>query len=189
MFLQAEKRKIPEANHLYGAVVYLAGAIQYDSNSGQCWRDFVSLKMKDLGVKVFSPTNKPSPFVSEISEELGAVDKYIKEKNWEAAHAYIRDKIIRVDLRMVDKSDFIIARIDPKIHTCGTYHEIILASSQKKPVFIFVDGGIQNIPKWLLGLVHPKYIFDDIGKLLSYLYRIDKSCFTLNNKWILFDEN
>ncbi|RLI98774.1 MAG: hypothetical protein DRP08_07850 [Candidatus Aenigmatarchaeota archaeon] len=181
--------KTPENNHLYGATVYLAGAIQYDDDNGLSWRDFISLKMKDLGIKVYSPTNKPSPFVSEISEELGAVDKYIKEKNWDAAHDYIRDKIIRVDLRMVDKSDFVIARIDPEVHTCGTYHEIILATTQKKPVFIFIKGGVKNIPRWLLGLVRPRYIFDGIGNLLCYLYEIDRSCFTLNNKWILFDEN
>ena len=35
-------------------------------------------------------------------------------------------------LRQVDLSDFIIARVDINIHSCGTYHEIVLADIEKK---------------------------------------------------------
>ena len=175
-------------NKLKNSKVYLAGPIQYIHDAGVKWREEAILRLKELGIKVFNPIKKPSPYISEIGEECEKVLDFIKNDDFEGGHTYVKEKIVRVDLRMVDLSDFLIVYINPEIHTCGTYHELFHAWEEKKPVLVFVEGGRKKVPAWLLGVLKPYYIFDSLNDIFEYLHKLDSGEEELDSKWILFDE-
>ena len=178
---------IPQ-HQLRNAKAYLAGPIQYIDDSGVMWREQAIKLLKVMGIKVFNPINKPKPYMSEIKEECIKVQEYLNKGKFEEGHRFVKDKIVHVDLRMVDLSDFLIVYINPNVHTCGTYHELFHAWEQKKPVLIFVEGGRCKVPAWLLGIIKPKYIFDNLDSLCDYLVYLDMGLETLDSKWVLFDE-
>jgi len=175
-------------NKLKNSTAYLAGPIQYTEDDGVSWREVASKFCKDTGIHIFNPVLKPRPYVSEISDEIKIIQALIAEGKFEEAHQYVKEKIVHVDLRMVDLSDFVIAYIDPNIHTCGSYHEVFHAWEQKKPVLVFVEGGRNCTPAWLIGIIKPKYLFDNLTDLLHYLISLAMGDSEMDSKWVLFHE-
>ena len=173
---------------LKNSTAYLAGPIQYVADAGVMWRENVIEYLHKMGIKVFNPINKPKPFVSEIKEEGKKVQQFIENNDFYAAHEFVKQDIVHVDLRMVDLSDFLIVYINPNFHTCGTYHELFHAWEQKKPVLVFIEGGRKKVPAWLLGIIKPKYIFNNITETMKYIDKLDKGEEPLDSKWVLFDE-
>ena len=175
-------------NKLKYSTVYLAGPIQYADDSGVSWRKQVKDFCDINKIRVFDPTNKPAPYMSEIAEEIRAIQDLIQQGKFQEAHEYTKDKVVKIDLRMVDLSDFVIGYIDPDIHTCGSYHEIFHAWEAKKPVLIFIKGGRKRVPAWLLGIIKPEYLFDNLEDLLVYVSLLNKGLVDMDvSKWILFN--
>jgi hypothetical protein len=82
--------------------------------------------------------------------------------------------IRRVDLRLVDISDFLIVNLNLDIHPCGTYEEIFTANRCKKPILIHMEQGKNNAPDWIFGTVPHQMIFSRWDDLKSYLIHINK---------------
>lgn len=82
-------------------------------------------------------------------------------------------KIRRVDLRLVDISDFLVAHIDTEVYAWGTPEEITLANRQKKPVLVWCRQGKLGAPDWLFGQIPHQHIFDTRDDLMVYLSKID----------------
>ena len=119
-------------NRLNNQRVYLAGAIDRVPDRGIGWRENISPFLKSLGVNINDPLKK--------SGDLGIEDSltYSQKKALKASQDYdnlslLMKQIRRVDLRLVDISDFLIVNLDLDIHPCGTYEEIFWANRQKKP--------------------------------------------------------
>ena len=94
-----------------------------------------------------------------------------------------------LDLRCVDISDFIIASIDTDVHACGTYEEIAVANSQKKPVLIWCQQGKQKAPNWLFFMLPHQHIFGSLDGLLEYLLNVDTGRDIKHYKrWFFFDQ-
>jgi nucleoside 2-deoxyribosyltransferase len=123
--------------------------------------------------------------MGDVGIEQERINEYKKNKNWEALSSLMQ-KIVRSDLRQVDLSDFLIVRIDSSIHTCGTYHELILADLQKKPVLAIIKGGKQKCPSWLFGIIDYNFMFDSIDECIEFLYNVNEGKVELNDRWVLF---
>jgi hypothetical protein len=74
---------------------------------------------------------------------------------------------------LVDRSDFIIAYINPKTPTFGTMEELVTAVKMKRPTFIAIAGSKKKTPLWLLGMFPHKYIYDSMDDILDMVIKID----------------
>ena len=148
----------PQEDHglLQGTRVYLSGPMDFVASRANeakyGWRNRVGQMLRDMGVTVFDPWNKPdvrglheygreSVDSNEIRNQWtfapgakGAEARArVSGKFWETQH---------IDLRMVDTSDFVIAYCPTNIYSVGTPHEIVVAREQRKPV-LFVSPPVQ----------------------------------------------
>jgi hypothetical protein len=110
------------------------------------WRNRVGQFLRQFGVTVYDPWNKPSVVgMPHYGEEDVSSDEL--RKNWtfedseggDRARAELCDHFwptLHVDLRMVDISDFLVAYCPTNIYSVGTVHEIVMARLQKKPVLL-----------------------------------------------------
>ena len=165
---------------------YLSGGMQY-TQDGKSWREKCAEELEKMGVLVFDPYKKPFENSREETPEvhkqlidwmdagnLGMVAKHMKE-------------VVADDLAMVDRSDFIVAYINKDIPTYGTTHELVVAVQQKKPIFVFVEGGVKNTPLWLLGIIPPHYFYDNLEDLLETLKQINEGSLEIDSsRWRLF---
>jgi hypothetical protein len=60
------------------------------------------------------------------------------------------------------------------IPTVGTYHEIVEARRQKKPVFVVYEGGKQNCSGWLMWLVGHNNVFGTFEEMAVKLSAISQ---------------
>ena len=170
---------------LNSLATYLCGPIDHAEDDGVGWRREITEDLRDMfGVRVLDPTDKPFKTNDGSSyEEIGAEKtSTLKLKN-DGNYAELSRKmraIVRVDLRMVDLSDFIIVYLPKNTILCGTIHEIVTAAESKKPTLIVAEGGRKNIPNWLWGMLPTEphtdsrsgWLFDDFKDLFEYLSQV-----------------
>ncbi len=163
--------------------------MEYDAQ-GEDWRIRVQRQLADTGIIFFSPYARP--FLNDIPEDNKAREELAEwMRNRKFDLVADRMKQIRAhDLRMTDLSDFIIARIDPKVPTYGTTEELVTSVRMKKPIFIHVVGGKEKTPLWLYGMHPPKYFYDTLDELVSVVRGIDREEIQLSSdRWKLLTPN
>jgi hypothetical protein len=163
---------------------YLIGYMEY--GDGSKWREMVAKELSPLGVTCFDPYKKP--FESQIKEdpETQAYLKSQRESNLKEVHDHMKE-VIAFDLAMVDRSDFIICVINPKIPTYGTTHEIVVANQAKKPIFVAIEGGIKEAPLWLTGLLKPSYFYNSVEEIIEKLKKINSNEIKVDSdRWRFF---
>lgn len=174
-------------NFLSKTRVYCAGPIQFAKKGEDVWRKTVAKKLKKAKIIVWSPLTTPFlNFRLEDSALKAQIKSCLESRDFDGVSSLMK-QIVRRDLSMVDKCDFLIAHIDPNVYTCGTYHEIFIAVNQRKPVFIFTEDKAK-IPSWLFGVLPHENIFESLDSLINHILRIDSGAEAINNKyWKLVD--
>lgn len=167
-------------------MTYLAGAMDRVPDGGIQWRQQITPWLNSRGIIVLDPTNKPC--------KIGIENPETRKKRHDAKvngdySLLLADKEVRaVDLRMVDKADFIIVNIDLESHPCGTYEEIFFANREKKPILIHCIQGKNLAPDWLFWTFPQENIFGTWDELKTY---IDHIAFGTNpdrlKRWMFFD--
>ena len=158
-------------NILHKTKTYLVGHMQY--LSGRDWRKEISIKLNDIGIHCFNPYEKP--FMKDVEEDEASrqeMESWMKTKQYDRVTE--RMKTVRAyDLNLVDRSDFIIARLVPDVASWGSAEEIVTAVRMKKPVFVSMEGGKAKTPLWMLGMFPHKYIYNNLDEIVEMLYAID----------------
>tara|TARA_Y100000401_G_C8296389_1_gene211554 strand:+ start:360 stop:899 length:540 start_codon:yes stop_codon:yes gene_type:complete len=174
---------------LTGMRTYLAGAMDRVADGGVGWRNRISPMLKSMGVTVLNPCDKPVEVGIEDSQTRGEIERLKSSRQYDKirkTYGVIRT----LDLRCVDISDFIIASIDINVHACGTYEEVSVANSQKKPVLIWCQQGKENAPNWLFFMLPHQHIFGSLDELLEYLANVHSGRDHNHYKrWFFFDQN
>jgi nucleoside 2-deoxyribosyltransferase len=154
---------------------------------GRGWRNEISIPLKEMGVIVLDPYKKP--FIKDVDEgdtAREAIQKSIDTGNYEETNRLMK-KIRSYDLAMVDRSDFLIAYINPKIPTIGSIEEITTAVKMKRPVYIFVEGSKKACPWWIFGMIPHTYIYDSMQEVVDELKKIDSGEVEAeDDRWRLF---
>jgi len=148
------------------------------------WRDEMSEWLKRKGVVVLNPLSKPVVGFDEKLEDMERRAVLKRQGEWEKVGKEMR-LIRRVDLRMVDISDFIIVNVDIDVYTVGTWEEVTLANRQKKPILLRVEQGMVNCPDWVFGMIESKYIFSTWDEVKNYLDRVDIN--EIDKRWCFFN--
>lgn len=167
---------------------YLAGAMDRVADGGAGWRNRVTPILESMGVTVLNPCNKPVQVGLEDEATRFEIEKLKQSGKFNELRK--RYGVIRtLDLRCVDISDFIVASIDTDVHACGTYEEITVANSQKKPVLVWCQQGKSNAPNWLFFMLPHQHIFGSLNDLLEYLLNVHIGKDIKHYKrWFFFDQ-
>jgi hypothetical protein len=158
-------------NLLWKTRTYLVGHMEFEDGSG--WREKLTPELEKMGVVVFNPYHKP--FIKDV-QEGPEVRARMSEAAAKGDYDYLCEKFreIRIfDLNLVDRSDFIIAHINPRIASWGSAEELVTANRAKKPIFLSVEGGKAECPKWIFGMFPHKYIYSSPDEILNVLQKID----------------
>ena len=168
---------------LKGSRVYLCGAISYVTEDD--WRSGMGEWLKEKGVTVLDPLNKPLVGFDENLESKNRRLSLREQENWDQIAAEMR--LIRcIDLRMVDICDFIIVHIDLNTYTVGTWEEVTLANRQKKPILMVVRQSKKATPDWVFGMFNHETVFNNWTELKDYLDAVDIGIIT-PKRWRIFD--
>jgi nucleoside 2-deoxyribosyltransferase len=174
-------------NRIKNQRVYLAGAMDRVPDRGATWRDSITPFLEEMGAVVFNPITKPTSSGME-DENSHIVKTRLKEKERYEELSEMMKVIRRVDLRLVDISDFLIVNLDLDIHPCGTYEEIFTANRCKKPILIHMEQGKIHAPDWMFGTIPHQMIFSSWDDLKSYLFHINKDeNIESYRRWQFFD--
>lgn len=150
---------------------YLIGSMEF--SNGQPWRDRAKEELKDTGIIFFDPYHKP--FLNSEEEDNDARAQF---KSWMDAGEFdkVSEKLKRIradDLRLCDISDFFIVQVNPKIPSWGSAEELVTINRAKKPIFVFVEGGKEKCPIWIMGMVPHKYIYNNLNEVVDVIKNID----------------
>lgn len=173
-------------HRLWGMRCYLAGSIDRAKDYGVGWRQMVTPFLRNFGVVVLNPCDKPIDIAFEI-ENKDYRSRLIREKNYDE---FVREmKPVRVtDLRMVDISDFLIVSLDNTINSCGTYEEIFWQNRMKKPVLIWGVQGKDHVPDWLFSTIPHEHIFGSWEEIETYLTHVHRDIkVETYRRWVFFD--
>lgn len=138
---------------LDGSAVYLSGPMDFvasrEAEKTGGWRHFIRQILEPMGVLVYDPWDKPKVIgLHQYGVEDVGLPEHIRN-TWtfapgddgDRARAHCAGEFwssLHIDLRMVDKSDFLIAYCPTNVYSVGTVHEIVTARVQRKPV-LFVS--------------------------------------------------
>ena len=169
---------------LNGSKVYLIGSVdRVDIETAKKWRVEVSTTLSKLGVKSYDPCNKPTQYAQEINIRQQR-EQLIEEENYTALSELMRP-ICRYDLRMLDKSDFMIVYVDVDVHIAGSYHELAWALLRRKPTLVVVKQGKKNCPYWWFGVMPHEHIFSSFDEMYEYLCGVNSGVFD-SKHWKFF---
>lgn len=173
---------------LKGQIAYLAGPIDDCKDRGKSWRILVDSCLRTYGVGILNPLDKSTinnPALNEDEKFVLFRKELIEKKQYDKLHETMKE-IVRADLAMVDAAHFLIVLVDKECHMCGTYHELIVASQQKKPCLVVCKQGKDNMPPWLYGILPHERFFSTFNEMLEYLDNIDDG--TINDRgWRFFN--
>jgi hypothetical protein len=172
--------------HLTGKTTYLIGNIQNTplSDHGMGWRDEITpIIEKRFDVTVINPCKTTLLGVGECNVEKD--QKYFHNLIKEKQYTKVKDefwKVIKKDLRSVEKADFMIFNHDPLLPTVGSIHELVNAYNQKKPVLVKCNEELlDRLNPWLLTLIRHNWLFTTWEEMWKYLDEIHQG--KLDTSW------
>jgi len=158
------------------------------TSGAEGWREFVKTKLGSVGINTLSPLDtKFLGYPVESREDIVKMKQFRTEGDYKKVSDYMK-MVIRKDLRLIDLSDFIIVNMEVSKPTFGTMHELVIAGQQKKPIFVSISEGKRECPLWILGLVDPDFIFNDINSVVDFVLSIDSGDENMDlERWRLLD--
>lgn len=163
-------------NRLKGTSLYLAGHMDNCPNGGEEWRNLIIPRLKEFGIKIYNPANKPESLKrGREDREIRAAINYFKSIGDFAKVRELAKPIRLADLRMVDLSHFVILNLDHDILTCGTHEEWVTANRQKKPIIVRCEQGKAAIPNWMFGAMPHEMFFSEWEEVIDYLRLVDST--------------
>lgn len=182
-------------NILAKTKTYLIGPMQYAE--GRSWREDISDFLRRINVTIFDPYKKP--FINAPDEDEETHNKLLRLMDYgnelcdedgsgfDAVARHMK-QVRSFDLSMVDRADFIICYLDPKVPTFGTLEELSWACRCKKPTFIVVEGGKKKTPFWVMGMFPHKYIYNSFDEIQDVIQDIhDGKKYISSDRWRLFE--
>lgn len=171
-------------NYLTGKSVYLCGPLHTEADDGIGWRKAITPKLLEYGLIVDDPTKKTADGVGEVGDDKARFKKLIKDKKFLELKEQFWP-IVRKDLRAVDKADFIIFNYIPNVPTVGTWHEIVNAHNQRKPILVkYDDQNLDAFNPWVLTFVKATWFFPTWDLLFEELDRVNNKQFD-SSHWTL----
>lgn len=172
-------------NYLNEKTVYLAGPMHAVEDDGVGWREEIApLLKKKFGIVAIDPSKRKTiDGRVEIKDDKKYFKELIKNKNFKELKEVFY-KVVRKDLKEVDRADLIVAYYNPGVHMFGTIHEMIIASQQKKPILVKYDEEkLDEINPWLFTLIKDNWAFSKWEDMFAYLEEINNGNIDTSHWW------
>ena len=161
----------------------MVGPMQYKNGRG--WRQEITEKLNKIDITCFDPYSKPfEADIKETEEFQQDLLSHQESGNYDVVTKLMAN-VCYHDLALVTLSDFIVAYIDPKVVTVGSWHELFLAEELKKPIFLIVEGGKKTTPLWLFGVMNHNFIFENVSEVVDEIYKINSGKSLMSVRWKL----
>lgn len=172
---------------LKGSIAYLSGPMdRVEWNDAIEWRDEMDEFLHDLGIGTFNPCNKPNGEQEDPSFRE-RIQKLKDAGEFDEVTRLMKD-MCRVDLRMVDNSQFVIAHVDMDSHMCGTYWEMTTARYKRSPVIIHCKQDVNKLPNWLFGVCNHNEMFGTWKEVKDHIAGINDGSIEADRKyWHFFN--
>lgn len=160
--------------------------MQYENGEG--WRNKVEAELEPLGIKCLNPYKKPFILkVNEDEESRRELSQWMIDSKYDLVAKHMK-AVRNDDLRCCDLVDFAICYINPKIASWGSAEELTTLNRAKKPIFIVVEGGKNQCPLWILGMIPHKYIYNSLDEVLFMIKGINDGSIKIDSeRWQLLD--
>jgi hypothetical protein len=167
---------------------YCVGPMDSNREGGKIWRKDITPFLEDMGVVVLNPYEKPLQDTdgSEDDENHLAVVKALAEKRYDDVTKLM--KVVRhIDLRMVDRADFIIVNMDWTKRPCGTIREILEADRSRKPIIFHLEQPKNEQPPWMFAETDHNLWFESWSELKDYIHHINTTeVVDKLGRWVFF---
>lgn len=170
---------------LKGSACYLCGPIDYATDLGTGWRQKITPILREMGMIIIDPTNKPIHDFDEIENREYRL-KLKAEGDFETLSQKMRD-LRCYDLRCVDKADVTIVYIDQDVQMCGTWEEFFTANKAKHPCLVFSKNSKKNISDWVFGTIPHNFIFENIEEIIEHLQGLNDGTIVPDKRWVFFN--
>lgn len=170
--------------YLKNKIVYLCGPLGSVEDDGKGWRQKITPRLEEMGVIVSDPTKSTLDGTGEVGDDKKFFKKLLINEDFAGVKKEFW-KIVRKDLKAVEKSDFIIMNYMATVTTVGSWHEAVISSLIKKPILLKYDRNELDIfNPWVVTYVKENEFFAEWDDMFKYLSEeIDNRKFT-SSKWI-----
>jgi hypothetical protein len=156
-------------------------------DAGIGWRKKLKEDTKHFNIAWLDPTDKPCSAGLEGPDEVAEGKRLMDAERYDEASVMFTE-IAAIDMELVSLSNFIVARLDLAIQSCGTHWEMCRANDLGKPVLTWIVQGKRNAPRWLFGSIPHHMIFSNADELKAYLKHIAyDQVITTHGRWQFFD--
>jgi len=165
-------------NYLNNKKVYLSGPIMNSADDGVKWREHVTPRLQKFGLEILDPCKKHIALGDEKLNEIGESKKKFRElilnEKWEEVKKDFWP-IVRTDLKLVDKCDFIILDHDPTVPTVGTIHELVVATFEKKVILLkYNKSQLESFNPWICTFIKSHHFFSTWDSMFDYLEKVNR---------------
>lgn len=170
--------------YLSGKSAYLCGPIKSALDDGIGWRNTITPILESrYSISVSDPCKETLDGTGEIGKDKINFQELIKAKQF----AKLKDefyKIVRKDLKAVDRADLLIIYHDPNLPTVGTIHELVIASEKKTPILLKYDAQhLDNLNPWIFTFIKSNWIFDEWEAMWKYMDNIHTGNLDSSHWW------
>jgi len=162
-------------NYLKGKRCYLSGVIEFDKSTTN-WRIEPKKFLAELGIDVFDP------FAHTKQKLVTELNKAKQKRDFETIRKIAR-MFVKKDLHETTLCHFILSYVPKNTVMCGTWWEIHLANSQKKPCLLVSDGDKLAISTWIFGIIRHESIYNNWEEAFSYLREVNAGLHKSNERW------
>jgi hypothetical protein len=145
--------------------------MDFAKDGGVGWRTRLQKEVCDLSVIWLDPTRKPTENAIEDLENRKFRLREKEKGNFDVVAAAM-SVIRKVDLRLVDISDFLIVHLDLDVYSVGTYNELFEADKQNKPIIVHMQQGKRHLPDWLFATIPHQMVFSTWKEVYAYVRHV-----------------
>lgn len=168
IYLDSEKTCLVDIhNNQENPVFYLSGGMEFKTDLGVGWRQWLTSQLEDLNYCTIDPTKIEAPIIKNEPLQRSVTDLKVKGK-LDQVRTLVRDRFFRKDIYAIQMSAAMIVYYDLSVQKgAGTLAEAWESFREGKPVYLVSDLPVEDIPSWLIG--ETTEIFFSFQELIEYL--------------------
>lgn len=161
--------------------VLVIGPMEEGLKEGEEVRKYIKSRLGKIKINVWDHYSRPFMEEVEESEDSHLEMNYLRKTKQFEELAKFKD-IRRQDLSLVDTADIIICVFNTKTYTTGTFEELFLANSLRKPIFFVWGDGKENCPFWMFWTLPHQYIYGSLDEALETIKKINNRTQEIDSK-------
>ena len=148
---------------------YLSGGMEYKTNLGIAWRDWITSELEKSHHDAINPVKLEISAEEQRDVPIQTLLTQLKlDGKIDEVRDLVRKVLFRKDMFAIQLADAIIVYYDDSVQRgAGTLSEAWEAFREGIPVYLVTKFSMKDIPTWLIG--ETTRIFGDFDTLLEYI--------------------